>query len=59
MGGITANALMPGAIPTNRQRHPGGMETPPELRKTPEQGAATSVLTVACAIRAATWRALQ
>jgi NAD(P)-dependent dehydrogenase (short-subunit alcohol dehydrogenase family) len=42
--GITANALMPGAIPTNLQRHLGGMTTPPELRKTPEQGAATSVL---------------
>jgi len=42
--GITANALMPGAIPTNLQRHTGGMKTPPERRKTPEQGAATSVL---------------
>jgi NAD(P)-dependent dehydrogenase (short-subunit alcohol dehydrogenase family) len=52
--GITANALMPGGIRTNLQRHvtdeyldrlraqnPGGMD----LRwKTPEQGAATSVL---------------
>jgi NAD(P)-dependent dehydrogenase (short-subunit alcohol dehydrogenase family) len=42
--GITANALMPGAIATNLQRHIGGMKTPPERRKTPEQGAATSVL---------------
>jgi NAD(P)-dependent dehydrogenase (short-subunit alcohol dehydrogenase family) len=42
--GITANALMPGAIPTNLQRHLGGMKTPPELRKTPEQGAATTAL---------------
>lgn len=42
--GITANALMPGAIATNLQRHRGGMKTPPERRKTPEQGAATSVL---------------
>ncbi len=42
--GITVNALMPGAIPTNLQRHLGGMKTPQELRKTPEQGAATSVL---------------
>jgi NAD(P)-dependent dehydrogenase (short-subunit alcohol dehydrogenase family) len=42
--GITVNALMPGAIPTNLQRHLGGMKTPPELRKTPQQGAATSVL---------------
>jgi NAD(P)-dependent dehydrogenase (short-subunit alcohol dehydrogenase family) len=42
--GITANALNPGAIPTNLQRHVGGMRTPVEKRKTPEQGAATSVL---------------
>ena len=45
--GITANALNPGAIATNLQRHTGGMKTPPELRKTPEQGAATSVLLAA------------
>jgi NAD(P)-dependent dehydrogenase (short-subunit alcohol dehydrogenase family) len=42
--GITANSLMPGAIETNLQRHVGGIRTPPERRKTPEQGAATSVL---------------
>ncbi|PZV11418.1 MAG: oxidoreductase [Leptolyngbya sp.] len=42
--GITANALMPGAIATNLQRHVGGIQTPPERQKTPEQGAATSVL---------------
>jgi NAD(P)-dependent dehydrogenase (short-subunit alcohol dehydrogenase family) len=42
--GITANALMPGAIPTNLQRHVGGMKTPLELRKTVAEGAATSVL---------------
>jgi NAD(P)-dependent dehydrogenase (short-subunit alcohol dehydrogenase family) len=42
--GITANALMPGAIATNLQRHTGGMKTPVERRKTLEQGAATSVL---------------
>jgi NAD(P)-dependent dehydrogenase (short-subunit alcohol dehydrogenase family) len=42
--GITANALMPGAIATNLQRYVGVIQTPPELRKTPEQGAATSVL---------------
>jgi NAD(P)-dependent dehydrogenase (short-subunit alcohol dehydrogenase family) len=43
--GITANALNPGAIATNLQRHVGGqLVTPPERRKTPDQGAATSVL---------------
>jgi NAD(P)-dependent dehydrogenase (short-subunit alcohol dehydrogenase family) len=42
--GITANALMPGAVPTNLQRYVGGMKTPVELRKTVAQGAATSVL---------------
>ncbi|GLY77049.1 oxidoreductase [Actinoallomurus iriomotensis] len=45
--GITANALMPGAIHTNLQRHTGGRGSgtvPPELIKTPAQGAATSVL---------------
>jgi NAD(P)-dependent dehydrogenase (short-subunit alcohol dehydrogenase family) len=42
--GITANALTPGAIATNLQRHTGGMKTPPERRKTTEEGAATSVL---------------
>jgi NAD(P)-dependent dehydrogenase (short-subunit alcohol dehydrogenase family) len=42
--GITANALMPGAIATNLQRYVDGIQTPPERQKTPEQGAATSVL---------------
>jgi NAD(P)-dependent dehydrogenase (short-subunit alcohol dehydrogenase family) len=45
--GITANALMPGAIYTNLQRHTGGRgsgQVPPELIKTIEQGAATSTL---------------
>jgi len=44
--GITANALMPGAIYTNLQRHTGGRgsgKVPPELIKTVEQGAATAV----------------
>jgi NAD(P)-dependent dehydrogenase (short-subunit alcohol dehydrogenase family) len=41
---ITANALMPGAIATNLQRYLGGMKTPPERRKMPAEGAATSVL---------------
>jgi NAD(P)-dependent dehydrogenase (short-subunit alcohol dehydrogenase family) len=42
--GIWANALNPGAIATNLQKHTGAMKTPPALRKTPPQGAATSVL---------------
>ncbi|MFE4963700.1 SDR family NAD(P)-dependent oxidoreductase [Streptomyces sp. NPDC056660] len=45
--GITANALMPGAVYTNLQRHTGGRgsgRVPAELIKTTEQGAATSVL---------------
>jgi NAD(P)-dependent dehydrogenase (short-subunit alcohol dehydrogenase family) len=42
--GITANALMPGSIATNLQRYLGGTQTPPAQRKTPGQGAATSVL---------------
>jgi NAD(P)-dependent dehydrogenase (short-subunit alcohol dehydrogenase family) len=43
--GITANSLNPGAIATNLQRHVGGkLVTPLERQKTPEQGAATSVL---------------
>jgi NAD(P)-dependent dehydrogenase (short-subunit alcohol dehydrogenase family) len=41
--GITANSLNPGAIATNLQRHIGGtLTTPPEKRKTVQQGAATS-----------------
>jgi NAD(P)-dependent dehydrogenase (short-subunit alcohol dehydrogenase family) len=46
-GGIHANALNPGAIATNLQRYTGTMLTPVEKRKTPEQGAATSVLLAA------------
>ncbi|MFC5186402.1 SDR family NAD(P)-dependent oxidoreductase [Actinomadura harenae] len=45
--GITANALMPGAILTNLQRHTDGLgsgRTSPDLFKTVEQGAATSAL---------------
>jgi NAD(P)-dependent dehydrogenase (short-subunit alcohol dehydrogenase family)/ribosomal protein S18 acetylase RimI-like enzyme len=52
--GITANALMPGGIATNLQRHVGGARYTEQARerfreagsrfKTPEQGAATSVL---------------
>lgn len=45
--GVTANSLMPGAIATNLQRHLGGMKTPLEQRKTPQEGAATSVLLAA------------
>ncbi|NEA33087.1 SDR family NAD(P)-dependent oxidoreductase [Streptomyces sp. SID13031] len=42
--GIVANAVNPGAIATNLQKHTGGLRTPVERRKTVEQGAATSVL---------------
>jgi NAD(P)-dependent dehydrogenase (short-subunit alcohol dehydrogenase family) len=52
--GIVANALMPGGIATNLQRHVGGPEYIERARrergitlKTPEQGAATSVLLAA------------
>lgn len=45
--GILSNALNPGAIPTNLQRHTGGLKTPEAFRKTPEQGASTSVLLAA------------
>ena len=45
--GILANALNPGAIATNLQKHTGGLKTPIERRKTPAQGAATSVLLAA------------
>jgi NAD(P)-dependent dehydrogenase (short-subunit alcohol dehydrogenase family) len=41
--GITSNAVMPGAIATKLQRHTGGLATPPERQKSPQQGAATSV----------------
>src|SRR5690242_4385875 len=55
--GITVNALMPGGIATNLQRHVGGAAYMEQARerfrkagsklKTPEQGAATSVLLAA------------
>ncbi|GCE25041.1 oxidoreductase [Dictyobacter alpinus] len=45
--GIYANALNPGAIATNLQKYTGGLKTPVEKRKTPAQGAATSVLLAA------------
>jgi NAD(P)-dependent dehydrogenase (short-subunit alcohol dehydrogenase family) len=45
--GIMANALNPGAIATNLQKHTGGLKTPVERRKTTAQGAATSVLLAA------------
>jgi NAD(P)-dependent dehydrogenase (short-subunit alcohol dehydrogenase family) len=44
---IMANALNPGAIATNLQKHTGGLKTPVERRKTTAQGAATSVLLAA------------
>jgi NAD(P)-dependent dehydrogenase (short-subunit alcohol dehydrogenase family) len=45
--GIVANALNPGAIATNLQKHTGGLQTPVDRRKTVAQGAATSVLLAA------------
>jgi NAD(P)-dependent dehydrogenase (short-subunit alcohol dehydrogenase family) len=46
--GIYANALNPGAIRTNLQRHVGGtVRTPLEWQKSPQQGASTSVLLAA------------
>jgi NAD(P)-dependent dehydrogenase (short-subunit alcohol dehydrogenase family) len=43
--GITVNALNPGAILTNLQKHVGGkLRSPSELHKTPQQGASTSIL---------------
>jgi NAD(P)-dependent dehydrogenase (short-subunit alcohol dehydrogenase family) len=45
--GISSNALHPGAIATSLQRHTGGLRTPVERRKTPAQGASTSVLLAA------------
>lgn len=45
--GIFANALHPGAIATNLQKHTGGLKTPLERQKNPQQGAATSVLLAA------------
>ena len=45
--GILSNALNPGAIATGLQKHTGGLKTPVERRKTPEQGAATTVLLAA------------
>jgi NAD(P)-dependent dehydrogenase (short-subunit alcohol dehydrogenase family) len=45
--GIFANAVNPGAIATNLQKHTGGLKTPPARQKTPVQGAATSVLLAA------------
>ena len=45
--GIFANALNPGAIATNLQRHTGSLKTAPERRKSVAEGAATSVLLAA------------
>ncbi len=45
--GIFSNALNPGAIATNLQRYTGTMMTPEDRRKSPAQGAATSVLLAA------------
>lgn len=45
--GIFSNSVNPGAIATGLQKHTGGLKTPVERHKTPEQGAATSVLLAA------------
>lgn len=45
--GIFANAVNPGAIATNLQKHTGGLKTPKERQKDVRQGAATSVLLAA------------
>ncbi|MEU7610267.1 SDR family NAD(P)-dependent oxidoreductase [Micromonospora sp. NPDC049204] len=45
--GIYANALNPGAIATGLQKHTGGLKSPKEMHKTPQQGAATSALLAA------------
>lgn len=45
--GITSNALNSGAIATYLQKHTGGLRTPEHLRKTPQQGASTTVLLAA------------
>jgi NAD(P)-dependent dehydrogenase (short-subunit alcohol dehydrogenase family) len=46
--GITSNALNPDAIETGHQRHGGGeLTTPPDLQRTVQQSAATSVLLAA------------
>ncbi|QJR37677.1 SDR family NAD(P)-dependent oxidoreductase [Gemmatimonas groenlandica] len=45
--GIFANALNPGAIATNLQKHTGGLRTPIERQKSVAQGAATSILLAA------------
>jgi NAD(P)-dependent dehydrogenase (short-subunit alcohol dehydrogenase family) len=45
--GILVNSLMPGAIRTNLGRHVPPVTLPPGFEKTPEQGAATSVLVAA------------
>ncbi|MBX3243707.1 MAG: SDR family NAD(P)-dependent oxidoreductase [Acidobacteria bacterium] len=42
--GITSNALMPGSIPSKLEQYIGGPLPPTEKSKTPEQGAATSIL---------------
>ncbi|WP_067904234.1 hypothetical protein [Nocardia vaccinii] len=45
--GIVVNAVAPGSVPTNLSRHlgrPAGVTLEDGLRKTVEQGAATSIL---------------
>lgn len=45
--GVLSNTMHPGAVPSGLQKHRGGTTTPLQLRKTPEQGAATSCLLAA------------
>ncbi|HWZ71316.1 MAG TPA: SDR family NAD(P)-dependent oxidoreductase [Casimicrobiaceae bacterium] len=45
--GIRSNTLHPGAIATGLQKYTGGLKTPADRRKTPQQGASTSVLLAA------------
>jgi len=42
--GIVVNAVMPGAIKSNLQRHSGELPVPEHLWKTAQQGAATSIM---------------
>ena len=47
MKAFTPNALNPGAIAANLQKHTGGLKTPKERQKSVEQGAAAAVFLAA------------